>query len=378
MRILILEWGAYGYKFIKEEFVKCGVDIVTVPLSKDGRDTRRGEEFATEIAETVLKEQPDAVFTFNYFAGVAIACNACRVMYISWTYDSPLSQLYSQTIKLPTNVPFVFDKEECIKLRSLGAENVMYLPLCAPTGYYDSLNSEIADKKEKYGADISFVGSMYTEEKQNLFRHLENVDDYTKGYIEGLFSAQTGIYGSSILEAGLTDDIVARIQQSAAIYASGDGFETDAWVIANYYLARKLTAMERKDFIELLQKEFGNVKVFGNVDYYKEAPFVMKCSKINLNISLRSIVNAIPLRVFDIMGNGGFCLTDYRGEMPDFFVPDEDYVYFDSRESLKEKCAYYIKEDKEREGIAKNGYEKVRKFHTYQNRVEEILNCVNG
>lgn len=378
MRLLVLEWNGYGYRFIKEEFAKAGVDVVTAQLITKGRDTRRGEEFASEVASIIMQNEPDAVFTFNYFAGVAIACNACKVLYISWTYDSPCSQLYSETINLPTNVSFTFDRDECLNLRRAGAENVMYLPLCAPVDYYDSLNCRKDAMAGQYGADIAFVGMMYSEDKHNLFRHLENVDDYTKGYINGLFSAQTGIYGSSILEACLTDEIIKRIHKVADIYPSGDGFETAAWVIANYYLARKLTAIERRDFIEMLQKDFGDVKVFGDVDYYTQAPFIMKCSKINLNISLRSIVNAIPLRVFDIMGNGGFCLTDYRGEMQEFFVPGEDYVYYDSPQSLKEKCSYYMKEDKEREAIARNGYEKVCKFHTYRNRVEDILNCING
>lgn len=378
MRILVLEWDGYGYKFIKEELKKAGIDVVCEKLEIKGYDTRRGDEFASNVATDIIRNEPDAVFTFNYFAGVAIACNACRVRYISWTYDSPCSQLYSETIKLPYNVPFVFDSDECLKLRSLGVDNIIYLPLCAPVEYYDSLNSKKDVMADLYGADIAFVGMMYSEDKHNLFRHLEKVDDYTKGYINGLFSAQKEIYGSSIIEASLTDDIIDRIHKTADIYPSGDGFESAAWVIANYYLARKLTAIERKELTDMLQSEFGNVRIFSDVDYYTQAPYVMKCSKINLNITLRSIVNAIPLRIFDILGNGGFCLTDYRGEMPDYFVPGEDYVYFDSPKSLKEMCAYYMKEDKEREAIARNGYEKVRKFHTYQNRVEEILNCINA
>lgn len=372
MRILFLEWKSIGNEYVIKEFEKLGVKVVRMDMTKQGIDTRRDENFAAQIAKTILSEQADAVFSFNYFVTAAIACNACKVKYISWTYDSPFSQLYSKTITLPTNIPFTFDKEECIKLHKLGAENVQYLPLCAPVEYYDSLNNskEMADK---FTADVSFVGSMYTEEKNNLFRHIEKADDYTLGYIDGLFAMQKNIYGASILEKALTKEIVERIHKVAPIYASGDGMESDEWIIANYYLARKLTSIERTEMIDLLKAGIGDVKVFGHVDYYNEAPFVMKNSQINLNISLRSIVNAIPLRIFDIMGNGGFALTDYRGEMEEYFVAGEDYDYFDSKESLVDKCRYYLSHEDERKDLAKSGYDKVKKYHTYRNRVETIM-----
>ena len=34
-------------------------------------------------------------------------------------------------------------------------------------------------------------------------------------------------------------------------------------------------------------------------------------SKVNLNITLRNIKTGIPLRALDIMGAGGFLLTNY-------------------------------------------------------------------
>ena len=43
-------------------------------------------------------------------------------------------------------------------------------------------------------------------------------------------------------------------------------------------------------------------------------PLVFQNSKINLNITLRSIKNGIPLRAIDIMGAGGFLLTNYQND----------------------------------------------------------------
>lgn len=372
MRLLFLKWQSIGNEFIIPELKNHGIDVVEMTFDQHDEDTRRSEEFAAKIAQKIITEQAEMVFSFNYFATAAIACNACKVLYVSWTYDSPLIQLYSKTISLPTNVPFVFDREEAQRLNSLGADNVRYLPLCAPVEYYDSLENNKA-KQEEYSSDIAFVGSMYKDDKNNLFRHLDKADDYTKGYIEGIFAAQHEIYGSSIIEQSLTHDIVEKIQKTAPIYASGDGLESAEWVIANYYLARKLTGNERTEFVEALKERFEKVRVFGKVDYYNEAPFVMKNAKINLNISLRSIVNAIPLRIFDIMGNQGFLLTDYRGEMQDYFAPGEEFDYFDSKAMLLDKCDYYLKNERERQEIARKGYENIKKNHSYKVRVEQIL-----
>ena len=102
-------------------------------------------------------------------------------------------------------------------------------------------------------------------------------------------------------------------------------------------------------------------------------PLVFKRSKINLNITLRSIRSGIPLRVFDIMGAGGFLLSNYQADFQDLFVPDEDFVYYESKEDLLRKVGYYLNHEDERKAIARNGHEKIAAKHTYRHRVKEML-----
>ena len=116
-----------------------------------------------------------------------------------------------------------------------------------------------------------------------------------------------------------------------------------------------------------------NVKNMGEVNPYTEAPLCYAGAKLNLNISLRSIVNGIPLRCFDIMGCGGFLMTTYQADFLSFFTPDEDYVYYDSYEDLMNKCEYYLSHEKERLEIARNALEKVKQYHTYDARVDEMF-----
>jgi spore maturation protein CgeB len=114
----------------------------------------------------------------------------------------------------------------------------------------------------------------------------------------------------------------------------------------------------------------------GRVDYQREMPYVFKCSDINLNITLRSIRTGIPLRCLDILGSGGFLLSNYQADFYEHFIPGEDLVLFESHEDCIRKCDYYLKHDKERQQIAANGYGKVKECHTYEIRLKEIFESV--
>ena len=174
---------------------------------------------------------------------------------------------------------------------------------------------------------------------------------------------------------------------------SKDGVETVSYLYADYFLARKMASDERMDIMKLLGKELGEqhrinlytpnptpglagVNNCGPIDYYDDMPYVFRNSKINLNITLRSIKSGIPLRGMDIMGAGGFLMSNYQEDFFDFFVPGEDMVLYESEEDLICKCRYYLDHDDEREAIARSGSEKIAEHHTYDVRFNEIFNIV--
>ena len=390
MKILMLEWDSFGNKHIKKAFIKRGIEIVSMEFSIKREDTRVSEELATRVVKNIQENGVDIVFSFNYFPVVAIAAAACKIKYLSWTYDSPYIQIYSKTIEYPSNYAFVFDKAEYYNLISKGVNTVHYLPMAADTDYYDSIVPSESDKK-RYSADVAMVGSMYSEKKHDLIRHFDGLDDYTSGYLSGLMDAQKQLYGVSILEKGLTSSIVSNIQKVCPMTARGDGLESIEWVFANYFVARKLTAIERKEYLEALSDKFDvalytpeatpelkKVHNRGSLEYYSDAPKAFKCAKININISLRSIISGIPLRCLDIMGCGGFLLTNYQSDFEEFFEAGKDYVYFESKEDLIEKTQYYLSHEDERIRIAKSGYEKVKLYHNFDRRVEEMLNTIHN
>ena len=105
-------------------------------------------------------------------------------------------------------------------------------------------------------------------------------------------------------------------------------------------------------------------------------PYIFNNTRINLNITLRSIKSGIPLRGMDVMGAGGFLMSNYQADYYDWFVPGEDMVMYESVDDLSDKCRYYLTHDNERRQIAANGYGKISEFHTYDVRFKEMFDVV--
>jgi len=117
----------------------------------------------------------------------------------------------------------------------------------------------------------------------------------------------------------------------------------------------------------------GRVTVEGMVDVFNQ-------SRINLNFtrSWRKRRRQIKARIFEVVGCGGFLITEFGERLDEFLVPGQDLVMFDTREELVEKVLHYLEHDAEREAIADSGYRKVQGRHLYTHRFADIFNRVHG
>lgn len=111
----------------------------------------------------------------------------------------------------------------------------------------------------------------------------------------------------------------------------------------------------------------------GTVDYHTQMPLVFAGSRINLNISLRSIHSGIPLRVLDIMACGGFVLSNWQPEIAESFVDGVEIATFDSLEDCLDKIAYYLIHEDERNQVATAGQRKVQELFSYQSGLEKLF-----
>lgn len=78
-------------------------------------------------------------------------------------------------------------------------------------------------------------------------------------------------------------------------------------------------------------------------------------------------------RNFEVPCCGGFLLTEYGDNLKDYYEIGKEIVCFDGIDDCVEKIKYYLSHDKERDEIAKAGYERTMRDHTYEKRFNEIF-----
>jgi len=78
-------------------------------------------------------------------------------------------------------------------------------------------------------------------------------------------------------------------------------------------------------------------------------------------------------RNFEITGFGSFFLTEYVSHLEDYYEIGKEIECFKNIPELVEKINYYLAHDEEREKIAKAGYERTLRDHTYEKRFNQIF-----
>ena len=387
MNVFFLTWKSFGNDDVIEAFRSLG--HVVTEFAYDDKAEPGDEKAVAGLADRIRQAGVDCVFSFNFFPVVALACKELGMPYLSWIYDSPYVRIYHYSVAYPTNHVFVFDSSIYQEFHAAGIETVHFLPMAANTDRLQAMRDEDAFRRSGwYNAhEVAFVGSLYTE-AHNFYDRLTGIKDYTRGYLEGLMAAQKQVYGYNLVQETLRvhPELIEDMRQFLPLTPGNDSVESIEYLFAQYVINRQITAMERRELLSVVAERFGldlytpdaafrmqGCTNHGKVDYYDMAPYVFKRAKINLNISLRSIQAGMPLRVFDIMGAGGFLLTNFQADFLQFFVPGEDYAFFESRADLLDKIAYYLAHEEERREIAANAFRKIAQQHTYRHRVQEML-----
>lgn len=90
----------------------------------------------------------------------------------------------------------------------------------------------------------------------------------------------------------------------------------------------------------------------------------------------RSMADDVNMRFFEAIGCGRMLLTDYLPEQDNFATVGKHYITYDGEEDLIRKVKHYLKNEKEREKIAKRGAAHIHEHHNYYNRLKSLLNIV--
>ncbi len=388
MKILFYRYGSICEPDLIDCFESAGITVVRDEVQITNKKTA-ASDVVKDISERLKNDAFIFVFTINFFPAVSDTCNLFNVPYVCWTVDSPFMELFSPSVKNKCNRIFFFDRAQ-YEYHGKGDGHYYYLPLATNVARWDRIiaNASIAEKR-RFSSDISFIGSLYSE--KNPYASIKNLSEKTKGFVDGLIAGQMQVYGYNFIEEALTDDCMKEFMEKVpdltkSVYAE---YISPKNVMANFFIGMELAQKEREATLKMLSEDkkvdlytFSDTSMLTKVNVHKgaktltEMPLIFNQSKINLNITIKPIQTGLSLRVFDVLGCGGFLMTNFQSELPDYFEIGTDLEAYSSLEELNDKCNFYLTHEEERRKIALSGYEKTKKYHTYYSRFSDMIRLI--
>lgn len=388
MRYIHYFWGSNSDNIIKKALTEMGHEVI----SYDAKCLHYTKDlkFAQGLINLIHECNAEAVISNDYFPIISMVCHTTGILYYSWVYDSPHYTLLASTSKYSCNRIGCFDRALVEWLNGLGIDTVKYLPLGVD---WESVSDQTGINR--YFSDVSFVGSLYTDS----FNYYDALcDDYIRKRADDYIKKQCFEYKKDFLsEFYIEDELLSTglSEKIRSILVKGDLLPGDEYledinyIFTSHFLEKKVTVEERHILLDKVAAEGYDLALYtgsdltkgsklnkankGVVDYFKEMPYVFRNSRINLNITLRSIKTGIPLRALDIMGCGGFLLSNYQEELAENFREDKELVLYYSLDDCLEKIDYYLKHEEERKNIAKRGCTAVSERFNYRRQLEKLL-----
>lgn len=375
MKILFYQWHSFMNRGMEHALKELAIEyeVFFYQLS----DWENDDTFSERFEDELKREHYDGVLSVNFVPLISALCEERGIPYTAWVYDSPLHIRDLSVLGNSCNRIFFFDRGQAEEHRKCGV-NAMHMPLAVDTEVFRVNASQ--NQKREYKTEVSLVGKLYQTEYAGYAAPL---GEYTRGYLEGIINSQGKIYGGYLIPELITEGLLDQVNadyKNAAVDFRMESRELE------FMLAYETTGRERYTALALLSRHYqvdlystdeevqlAQVRHKGYADYYTQMPLVFSQSKINLNISLKTIRTGIPLRVTDVMGCGGFVLTNYQPEMEEYFKIGEECVVYENMEDLFAKTSYYLTHETERKRIAEAGLERVKRDFTFRDRLGQML-----
>ena len=390
MNILFYRYGSICEPDIIASFKHLGFRI-----TEDTREVYNKQLLPSDcikgLNELLKQDTYSFVFSINFFPSVSDVCNIWGIPYLCLIVDSPVLELFSTSLANPCNKIFLFDRQLYNDFHHINPDGIFHIPLATNVrdNYATATMASAADRT-RFSSDISFIGSLYSE--KCLYNQI-TLPEKMRGYVDGLIEAQLLVYGYNFIEECVTPELIeafCKVRPELINFPDSMKVDTKA-VIAQHIISVKVAEQERLRYLKVLSEHF-NVDLYTGSDTSSmplihnrgfaktntEMPIIFHQSKINLNLTAKSIRSGLSLRIFDVLGCEGFLITNYQAELPEHFNIGEDLEAYTSLDDLMGKCEYYLLHDKERQEIAHNGFEKVKKYHTYDIRLTQMLEIAFG
>ena len=362
---------------------KMGHDVEMYP--KPAERLEDYDEYGQQMEAYLKRKKVDFVLSNIFIKTVAKITNQLEMKYAVWCMDSPTYSTWVPESEYDNCYLFYFDYRECELKRQSGCSNVYHLPLAGDVAWGGTLvitDEEIA----KFACDMSFVGGMYT--KNPYDQMIERFSPEQQSTFTDIIEKSAFIWDGRE-RLSMPPELVRAVRNKCPEMFNKFHEISDEYRVRTYFMGRKLTNVERTLLMELLAQQYdihlyarnddivpAGVRRFPEIPAIKEASKIFYSSKINLNITLRSIASGVPARVYDVMSVGGFMLSNWQEEIPELFVEGKEIATYRTPEELLDKADYYLRHEDERIRIGINGYRKVKEQYTYEHRIEKIISIL--
>lgn len=372
---------------------KSGYEVESYKNDKEGVypvDPARIDRFTEYIQTHGITH----LMSIGLIYDLTVAAQRTGIKYIVIVWDAPYLRMYSPYGKAENCWFSVFDRLDAQRFRDVGIDHVLYQPLSINRESVLAWNRNARKMLQgKYIHDISFVGRLY---ENNLYdQHLHQIPREMQNYFTSIFEESAFLWdGVNRIYGKTSKEILDYIRMVSPDFHIFNRLDLDdVHMFETMFLVRKIANIERIAILNILSEEYdvtfyttsgaekdklGKTKVRLPVLPGKDATVVYAGSKINLNISLKGIEGGTPQRVMDVLGAGGFMLTSFCEETAEIFQEDKELVMFRTPEELVEKISYYLSHNQIREKIAKAGQERVLQHYTYERKLKELMEWVEG
>jgi spore maturation protein CgeB len=105
-----------------------------------------------------------------------------------------------------------------------------------------------------------------------------------------------------------------------------------------------------------------------------DIPKIVRESIVSLNFANAfKGSNQVKARTYEVPGAGGFLLTESAPDLERAYIPDREVAVFTSIEELGKKIKYFLNHPAERDTIAEASFLRTKQEHTYDRRLQEII-----
>lgn len=368
---LVLAWEKFGFTVMKLSI-------------------KQKEIFQQQLKHFSQKYKSIYFFTIDFKLDIAIICHQNGIRYISWEADCPNVAFWNKAALYDSNYIFSFDCRQYEQLLLRGMKHVWHLPLatCVDT-FQRTIQICTGEQKERYTTDVSFVGTLYNDSAHNLYDQIHTLPQYLQGYIDAIIASQKRVWGVDLITCALNENIIDYLKRYIKL-SIGDDYDKDVYEVAFFsIIGKKIAQLERKEAVSYLTRHYQfslytrgdtsfDEKVVnrGYADYLTEMPLIFHYSKININITIRTITSGISLRVLDVLACEGFLLTNYQPEIAEYFIDGEELVIYQDFEDMYRKIDYYLIHEEERKRIAHAGFLKVKEYFNYDKGISSIIKAL--